>query len=60
MMRTKVRSKLSKAIHDPSGLFHVRVVENKKKYSRKGRKNVEKYFCFSYDSIHSLRDRMLT
>lgn len=60
MMRTKVRSKLSKAIHDPSGLFHVRVVENKKKYSRKRKKNIEKCFCFSYDSIDSLRSRMLT
>lgn len=59
-MRTKVRTKLSKAIHDPQGLFCMRVVENKKKYSRKGKKDVEKYFCFSYDSIHSLRDRMLT
>lgn len=59
-MIIKVRSKLSKEIHDPSGLFRMRVVDNKKKYSRKGRKNVEKDFSFSYDCTHSLRDRLFT
>lgn len=59
-MRTKVRSKLSKAIKDPSGLFRMRVVENKKNYSRKGKNNVEKNFSFSYDCINSLRSRMFT
>lgn len=59
-MRTKVRTKLSKAIHDPQGLFCMRVVENKKKYSRKGKKDVEKNFSFSYDYANSRRDRMFT
>lgn len=59
-MRTKVRTKLSKEIHDPSGLFRMRIVEDKKKYSRKGRKNFEKDFLFSYDCIHSLRGRLFT
>ena len=59
-MRTKVRSKLSKVIKDPSGLFRMHVVKNKKNYSRKGKADVEKNFSFSYDCIDSLRDRMLT
>lgn len=59
-MRIKARSKLSKEIHDPSGLFRIRVVNDKKKYSRKGRKNVEKDFSFSYDYTHNLRDRLFT
>lgn len=59
-MRTKVRTKLSKAIHDPQGLFCMRVVENKKRYSRKGRKDVEENFSFSYDYAHSRRGRLFT